>query len=479
MKNIKLSFIGFILPISWLLSSTIINAQTKVTIEPEDLVIAGSRNKIETRQIFVTVDNPLKSLKVSVSARSLYRTDNLVVFPITAITIDKSQPNPKQPDEVIVPVKFNLKKAPSGEFQGKLRLSYQHEEQKLPMTVGIPVTIKVKDNWFLPLAVLLVGTGLGIVVSAYRAQGKPRDEVLVRIGRLRAEMQEDRELVKAPSFQTQIESHLYDVKVGLQGDKLETARNGMEEAEKVWAKWIKGRADWLNQLAYLEELKQRLQDLNPNIPYVQKVRREMEDASREVSELTGPDKLRDLLDELAGQINRFLQVQALEKQLRDLLAQLSSGEKANWESKIRAWERQIDRIQPSELTQDSTLVEEMEEAITEMGQLVAQHLGKSGIIKGIPSISQVAPAPSARPLSWEQQISGAGRRLRWFTRVSYGIALLFLTGAGFNQLYVDNPTFGANPGKDYFALLAWGFGAEATRDGITKMVQGWGLPGVK
>lgn len=476
MKNIKLSLVGFIIPISWLLSSTIVNAQTKVTIEPENLTITGSRfSQVENRLIFITSNEPIANLQIS--PRSLYRTDNLVVFPITAITIDKSQPNPKQPDEVIVPVKFNLKKAPSGEFQGKLRLSYQHEEQKLPITMGIPVTIKVKDNWFLPLTVLLVGTGLGIVVSAYRAQGKPRDEVLVRIGRLRAEMQEDREL--APSFKTQIESHLYDVRVGLQGDKLETARNGIEEAEKVWAKWIKGRADWLNQLAYWEELNRRLQDLNPNIPYVQKVRREMQDASREASELTGPDKLRDRLDELAGQINRFLQVQALEKQLRDLLAQLPSEEKANWESKILGWERQIDRIQPSELTQDETLVTEMEGAIAEMGQLVAQHLGKSGITKGISSIFQVAPAPSARPLSWERQISGAGWRLRCFTGVSYGIALLFLTGAGFNQLYVDNPTFGANPGKDYFALLAWGFGAEATRDAITKMIQGWGLRGIE
>ncbi|HYW18371.1 MAG TPA: hypothetical protein VE956_03490 [Nodularia sp. (in: cyanobacteria)] len=27
--------------------------------------------------------------------------------------------------------------------------------------------------------------------------------------------------------------------------------------------------------------------------------------------------------------------------------------------------------------------------------------------------------------------------------------------------------------------VAWGFGAEATRDAITKMLQGWGLSGLK
>ncbi len=226
---------------------------------------------------------------------------------------------------------------------------------------------------------------------------------------------------------------------------IEAARSGIEQAEQVWAKWIKGRADWLNQLAYWEELNQRLQDLNSNLPYIQTVRREMEDVSREASGLEGPDKLRDRLDELAGQINRFLQVQALGKQLRDLSAQIPSEEKSNWESKILAWERQIDRIQPSELTQDATMVTEMEGAIAEISQLVAQHSGTSVMAKGILSIPHLAPAPSAHPLSWERQVSGAGVRLRWFTGVSYAITLLFLTGAGFNQLYVDNPTFGANP----------------------------------
>lgn len=474
MKNIKLSLIGFIIPISWLLSSTMVNAQTKVTIEPENLTITGSRfSQVENRLIFITSNKPIKKLQVSISPRSLYRSDNLAVFPITAI---QPQSNQKQPNEIIVPIEFNIQQAPSsGEFQGKLNLSYQHEGEDVPVTVGIPVILKVKDNWYLPLFVLVVGTGLGLAVSAYRTQGQPRDEVLVRVGRLRTEMQEDIELVKAPSFITQIEAHLYDVKVGLQGDKLETARNGIEQAEQIWAKWIKGRADWLNQFAYWEELNQRLQDLNPNIPYVQTVRREMEDTSREASSLEGPHKLRDRLDELAGQINRFLQLQALGKQLQNLLGQLPSEEKPNWESQIRGWERQINRIQPSELKQDRTLVAEMEDAIAQMSQLVAQQSGTSGMTKGILIVSSVAPAPSARPLSWERQISGAGLRLRWFTGVSYAISLLFLVGGGFSQLYVDNPTFGANPVKDYFALLAWGFGAEASRDAVTKMIQGWDI----
>jgi hypothetical protein len=76
-------------------------------------------------------------------------------------------------------------------------------------------------------------------------------------------------------------------------------------------------------------------------------------------------------------------------------------------------------------------------------------------------------------------VQEARKRLRWFNWLSYAIAVGLLAGAGFGQLYVAKPTFGANSWSDYFALFAWGFGAEVTRDAITKVVRDWKLPGFK
>lgn len=473
MKNIKLGLIGLAIPLLWLISSTAANAQTNVSIEPEDLTVVGTKlSTVKNRSIFITSS---RASAIQITPRSLYRTDSLAVFPASAIKIQSSE---QQPNGTVFPVEFDLQQTPSsGEFSGKLDLSYQQAGEDSLVTVEIPVTMRVKDSYYLPLLVLLVGIILGFAVSHYRDRGQPRDEVLVRVGRLRTEMQSDSELVKAASFLTQIEAHLYDVKAGLQGDKLEPVQIGIDRAEHIWAKWIKGRSDWLNQFAYWEQLKQQLEDLNPNIPYVQTVRRDIEDASREAPSLEGPHQLRDRLNEWAGQINRFLELQALDKQLQNLLEQLPTEEKPNWDAKIQGWQRQINRIQPSELEEDKTLLVEMEEAIAQMSQLVAQHSPKLLTAKGILTVPHLAPAPSARPLSWERQISAAGWRLWWFKKVSYAIAIVFLTGAGFSQLYIDNPIFGANPVKDYFALLAWGFGAEASRDAVTKMIQGWGVRG--
>jgi len=63
-------------------------------------------------------------------------------------------------------------------------------------------------------------------------------------------------------------------------------------------------------------------------------------------------------------------------------------------------------------------------------------------------------------------------RLRLFTAITYVVALGFLSWIGFNELYASSATFGADGAVDYFALLAWGFGVEATRSTAAEWVKG-------
>lgn len=473
-KRYDLLITGLLIPMVWLLPIVSANAQTETTIQP--VKVAGMRGSVETRNLFINATKPITNPQPI--SLDLSRSDGQSVLPASAITVQADLIKQPKPNQLSVPVNFNLQQVPSsGEFSGNLRLSYQDGE------AVVPVTVSVKDYWLLPLVILLVGTGLGIAVSAYRSQGQPKDEILVRVGRLRSQMQEERELEKASPFQSQIEAYLYDVKMALQGDRLDTGRSAIEQAELVWSKWIKGRGDWLAQLGYRDQLNQRLQDLNPNIPYVQTVQRGLENVLRQVPNLEGPDKLRDRLDELAQQINRYFQLQSKIKQANTLLTTLPSEQANVWRSKIQILEQQIGNLQPADLEQYTAIQTGLDAAITELTQLVIQSTLEGVAAKGLPGlgvlIPQIAPAPSANTLSWETQASVARQRLKLFKGASYAIAIVFLAGAGFSQLYVDNPTFGANPWKDYFALLAWGFGAEASREAVTKVVQGWGLPGAK
>ncbi|NEO99300.1 MAG: hypothetical protein F6K58_11570 [Symploca sp. SIO2E9] len=471
----KLLIISLVAPSLTLISATTLSAQTDVNVEPTQLTVAGTRDQVKTRNLFLRTTAPIRNFQLI--TMDLNRADGSAVFPAQAIIAQKTPTEPSKPNELTFLVQFDLQKVPSsGEFSGKLRLSYQDGEQ------SVPVTVRVKDHWLLPLIMLLVGTGLGVGASLYRTKGKPRDQIWMRVGQLRAQMQDDPDLIKAQPFQSRVEAQLLDVKMALQGERWQDSQKALEQAEMFWSKWNKGRSDWSIQLAYCHQLQQRLQDLNPNLPYVQDLHRRLENAVADVPDLDGPDKLRERLEEIAQQLNGFLQLQSKIQQLQSLCSQLSAQQASPWLSKKEELEQRLNNLLPSQLSEDKDFEDKLEEAIAAISKLVAEN---SAVAKGLPRLTVtppsplVAPAPPVHALKWEKQMNRAGLRLRVFNIASYCVAVFFLAGAGFSELYVDKTTFGANPWKDYFALLAWGFGAEASRDAIAKAMQSRGLPGFK
>ncbi|MGC9348823.1 MAG: hypothetical protein ACP5JG_11835 [Anaerolineae bacterium] len=119
-----------------------------------------------------------------------------------------------------------------------------------------------------------------------------------------------------------------------------------------------------------------------------------------------------------------------------------------------------------------------ESTILESSGALRSGAGAGAVAKGLPQLvtpQLLTRLPEVRVRSLEEQTIVAGRRLRWFAWLTYGTAVILLALAGFVELYATRPNFGANGAADYFALLAWGFGAEATRSAISDMVQSWGF----
>jgi hypothetical protein len=215
------------------------------------------------------------------------------------------------------------------------------------------------------------------------------------------------------------------------------------------------------------------------------------------------------LDGLVQKINRYLQLQAGLQQLNNLHHRLSTSEAETWPRKIQNLTWRLDKLDPDAEDDYLTLEDEVSAAIDELTALASQRGGPEakGVTTGAAAPHLLLPAPGRgrqvgpstppaeeqgcltslfsfrssplHPPTATEQASRARTRLRTFTLTSYVIAVTLLAGAGFSELYIANTTFGANAWADYFALLAWGFGAEATRAAIAQMVRNWGLPGLE
>jgi hypothetical protein len=456
-------------------------AQTSIEATPSSLTLTGTRclpweNCQQQHTLSIQPSASITNLEIIPLPLTSTDGQNL---PANAIRPTLTNPQISADRVLSIPIEFNPNQLPSGEFSGDILVTYQGGSQR------VPIVVRVKDHWGLPLGILLVGVIFGVVVSNYREQGKPRDEVLVRVGRLRTQMLGDGELGRATAFQDFIQDDLIDVETALQNQKFEEANGAIARAESTWIKWRKGRSDWLELIKYQETILQQVKQLRLSTPLIQILTRQLNDALKNMPQLDQPEQLREPLEAIARELSQYAQIMMKVARV-EALAQSDSS----LMQQSQTWRQQIDRMTPVNVT-DAVALQQLDTVLGEMGHLeqeidgalaaaieapVSRGMERVGRATEMPSEVFSVPfmiAPTVRPLSLEQQIEKASRQLRGFLWASYAIAITFLAGAGFNQLYADQPTFGAVPWRDYFSLLAWGFGAEATREAVTSSIRNW------
>jgi len=516
-------------------------AEGEITLTPTQLTVAGTRGAQVMRTVVLQASTPITGLAVVMM--DLAGTDGVSVLPAGAIeaTLPADALDPNEP--LALPLTFDLSEVPSGQFTGELLFPYHDGSFNLPMTVT------VKDPPVPPLLMLIGGVALGMGVSWYRAQGRPRDEVLVRVGQLRTQVKADKALQQqALPFYERIDAELVDVEIALQAKKWPEAQQAVDEAETLWLRWRKGRADWLRQLTYYETLLKQLKAAGEALLHIKGLLQSAENAFHALPDLEGPGAFRTSLAAVATKFNTFndlltliqelsqlgepwqTRAQRFQKRLEALdpgdeatypgavttlkqeieaaldqalqetlassmtafqerVAALENTEAAAWQEKALAFQQRVNALQAGDREGYRALLQDVDAAIDDVAALQPVTRGEEisyGIPKGVPGgliqalaafllPPAVAEEGAIRAQSWEEKTTQAGKRLRWFTGLSYVVAVLLLAGAGFGELYLAQATFGASPWGDYFALLAWGFGAEATRASITDLVKQWGM----
>ena len=438
-----------------------------ISVKPDRLIVRGTRGGSESRNLLVQTRDGLENLQVVPLALETWGGE--ATFPDAGIIAGEPETKIDADSILTLPLKFDFDRIRrSGEYNGQLLLKYDNGQQT------VPLTIQLKDSPFIPLIVLLTGVGLGVGLSTYRAQGKPRDRVLVRMGQLHAQMSADPKLARATSFQAQIDAHLLDMEMALQGEQWDAAAEAIDRAEAIWVTWRRHREDWIAQMDYGDRLIQRIQEegnLSPERSYLQSVCRRINRAIQDAPNGL-PQALQQQLDECGEYLNRYLLLEEDLKHLNSLCARIAPGEAEEpWRVETQNLALQLNTMVPNDGETYQTLSKDLKTAIAKLEPLTT--VGSRDMVLSIPRL--VFAPPSVHPAT-ATPTSKAPVQLQVFSLTSYAIATILLSGLGFIQLYVKPTTFGANLWSDYLTLLAWGFGAEVTRESVTKVVRDWGRP---
>lgn len=452
-------------------------AQAELTITPRVVTIQAVKGDLANRTLVLQPTEAVTELKAI--ALDAYANDDSAVLPADAVTFGTVPDQIPANTPIQVPIRVALSQAQSGEFTGEIRLTHAEGSE------SIPITLRVKDPWPLPLVTLLIGIAIGMAVSTYSSQGRLFDEVRVSLENLQRQIAPDQDAAR--SFGERTQMHLTLAQQAQAAKQLTEAQTALGKARTTWHQWLQHRPNWQIQFNYYDDLCDRIKTQQTRLPtflLLQAMSRKLAVTIQTAPDVDHPNHFQQQLDTLAKQFNTALRLQEQLERLQNLTADLAPEKAPDWEEKIDTLQQRLYTLQLSEDNELQTLETDIKttkedlkaQGATTLPPMQAKSIGgatspEAGLI---PAPSSV-PSPLTKPNQWASAISQLWRtasgRLRLFYASSYLISFILLAGGGFNELYLSKPTFGEKGLGDYFALLVLGFGAEATRNVITQVAQ--------
>jgi hypothetical protein len=509
-------------------SSTVVQAQASPAgiaqaLTPSQVVVAGTIGDVAQRTVVLRLPSTATNLRFM--AQDLTNAAGSTVLPASAVSAElpfspADSPAPTDTVTALIPltVTIDLAQAPAGSFTGQALVLYMN-----PSGAGLPaqqveaplaLSVSAKQPWPLPAFILFGGVLLGMALTYYRDYMRPRDQLLARLGEVQRRLEADPELAapdtaaaagtpaatggRGREFRAAVEAAVNAALAALRDGDSEQAKTFAHQAEQLLDLWQQQRQNWLAVLALRDELVDKLATL-PNTIYIKAVRSSLADAvPTMISAFVGapqtPTSWESYVKNVATEVDKhrgYLQgyskvMDQLNAATRKVMeADLPEPERTAKYAELAAIQNDLDNLDPVMDVNASTLLAALGDRVT----AVVASLPAPVAVSTHPTAAAMDAAGAESPASlliWLSNLhmptlaelgrdKGPRVRLAVFAWGSVILALLLLALVGFNELYANNPTFGAVWLTDYLALLAWGFGAEATRASVTSLVQGWGV----
>ena len=440
-----------------------VSARSELVLDAQQITLSTQRNQAVSKSLRLTSTEDLTApLQVTVSDLELADGRDRILAQAITLT-PQSAPLSANQTEVLEIQLPGTALNTSGKFTGSLLLQYGESSRTLP------VTVNVKAPALLPLITLLAGAGLGTMLSLYRKAGLPKDELLVRVGKLRTQMRADRD-VAAERFKAMAKGELIAVETALSNRDWKTAETRLQNAQSVWTQWLSAKPDWVVQITYLQEL---LSEIKGTSDYQQALKAELEAIERQIAQQPTPQALAALIEPVREQLARYQRGDRLLQRLSDLSGELKDTKQVDQWNEIRTrLEHELNDLNPKQVDEFKDWLKRVQDTEKELVKAVQQQpTGTTETTRGLtaaPTGSGPRPVPAVGARGRQLPEESAQKNLAVFRWVSQAAAIVLIAWLGMAELYEKEATFGRYPIGDYFGLFAWGFGAEVSRDAIVK-----------
>ncbi|MDW8148715.1 MAG: hypothetical protein RMJ48_20765 [Roseiflexaceae bacterium] len=462
-------------------------AQT-VTSNPPSLTVAGTLgDPPQERILFISAATPISGAEALVS--DFVRVDNAATI-TGLVTVAPLPARVEAGRPLTLTVTVSFANARSGAYNGTIWLNY--DADGVPSSLQIPVTVTIKDPPGPPFVALISGVAIAALISTYLGGGRQRDDLAVRIERLTAQATAASGLPDA--VRRTLRQYLDLADAWIRAGKLAEAQQEYERAEQLLTRWLGWLEPWRALQAQINQARTMLQpDAQGRPAYAAEIQRRITQIEELAPTTSDLNDIQNRLNEVIAQINAFLHLTTRHKNLQKILdaTALAPEDKSLYQARIDQLARQLDALLPEPANErpnyqalsdaiadlDADLKKLLPKGAPELmllGSRPGQAAGRAtAVIEEVaPQFPQIAldlprleRAATRRPAAAGFLAGLPWARIRLYSfRAAQFLILITLWGwTGYNELYIQNPTFGSDWLSNYFTLVAWGFTSEAAR----------------
>lgn len=469
-----------------LLLISAVHADTVIMIEPGSLNITSHPTNV-TRTVILTATGDLTNLEFIPLDIAADKGDG--VIPAEFITAFPENTSMVNGSIQKVPINFNMHKVESGIYKGELWFSSTEAG-----VVKVPITVTLRDYGLWPGIVLFFAVGVSFGLFKYSESGKKKDEVKRDLITLKENIEKDNDL-KDPNyyyardfqqqknpFYTQITANINTAESSLEMGDVTLAESNLKKAKDYWNFWNNNR-DRLPQLfdgigAKIEELdqledriKEKLKDLNPEItgqpvPAISARRSDLQEKFMNICVDQDTKKLQTSIETSQIWYNRikdiYNKMQTIESVcVVDQNCPACKDWKKDWiklasldtKENIDAF---LNVIGPKEVEVNNCKKSYIGDRLTE----ISEREGKVQFLPDSKPLEILKLTPLQRSIL----------RLLLYNWGIFIVMVIVLALFGFQQLYLNNPTFGS--AEDWITLVLWGLLVGSTADAVATKAKG-------
>jgi hypothetical protein len=438
------------------------HAQEFVTPDPPAVTIAAQRGAVIERRVLLRATGVPGEL--SVLPGQLVRADDAAALAPAALQVRPEHTGAAGSGQLTLWLRIDTAGAPAGRYHGQILLGHHGAGPR--ETVLLPVTLVIKDPPAPALALLFGGVALAAVLTHYRTEVQPRDQLAAHEARLRAQWALAQPDGFAPLLQaarTALDAARLDLDVG----RVSAARESLAEAEVLLAVAQRHARAWHRLAGVAADLAQHTEQPGADGAgsFARGVRRAIDEALESTAWERDPAALNERLEALA-------QLVALHRLAGQRCRELALLAEHQADPAQRAW--MVHRA--GALAERLHTLAPRREALLALDDELRALLHDRAplpLVDALPPDAAAAGLAGARPVlaGTIDPAAAARRRQRWFGIAQMLVAILVLGGAGFAELYLARDDFGASWWGDYVALLMWGFSAETSRAAVSDVVR--------